>query len=132
MAGAILDIRELRALVDDFGDGVTGRLGTTMDRALLELEALAVELAPVDRGTLEASTSTQVTHATDDRVVGELVFATPYAARVHELPPESRGPLTQAKPGNMLGKAGPKYLERPLRHFVKRLPEIFAEAFKLG
>ena len=52
--------------------------------------------------------------------------------RVHELPPESRGPLTEKKPGNALGKAGPKYVERPLRHFVKRLPEIFGEALSRG
>lgn len=131
MAGAILDVGQLRRLVDDFGEGIETDLGQGMNRALAELETLAVELAPVDKGNLEASTATQVRRS-GSRVIGTLAFVTPYAARVHELPDESRGPLTRKKPGNRLGPAGPKYLERPLREFTKRLPEIFAEVIGRG
>lgn len=77
-------------------------------------EAKAVELAPVDKGNLEASSVVDVLKSAR-KVVARIAFTTPYAAEVHELPDEARGPKTRLKPGNELGPAGPKYLERVLR-----------------
>lgn len=97
-----------------------------MARALDVLEAKAVEICPVDVGNLEASTSTHIDE-TRTKTVGTLAFSTPYAARVHELPDDARGPKTQAKAGNELGPAGPKYLERALRGMQRLFPQIIRD-----
>jgi hypothetical protein len=127
--GTVLDVKALRAIADDYGDAATSALGPAMTRALNILEAQAVEICPADIGNLEASTVTEVRFK-GKRVTGELAFVTPYAAKVHELPSDARGPKTQAKPGNEFGPAGPKYLERPLRGMQKNFPEVIAEELK--
>lgn len=127
MAGpGIVDVKRLRAIMADYGKGVLSQRGPAVSRALDVLEAKAVELTPVDTGNLEASTATFVRESRT-RTVGELSFNTSYAAKVHELPPDRRGPLTQLKAGNEFGLAGPKYLERPLRGMRKLLPEIIGQ-----
>lgn len=127
--GIVLDAKALRRLVEDYGDGVIRAQDTGLARAMNILEAMAVELAPVDIGNLEASTVIRF-ELKGKGVTGRLSFVTPYAARIHELPDDARGPKTQAKAGNELGKAGPKYLERPLRQMQKDLPKIIAQEMK--
>lgn len=128
----IVDVRRLREIVADFGTGVATRQGRMVARGLDVLEAKAVELAPVDIGNLEAATSTDIRTLSRSRTVGQLSFNTPYAARVHELPQEARGPKTQQKAGNELGPAGPKYLERALQGMEREWPAIIAEEFPGG
>jgi hypothetical protein len=74
-----------------------------------EVQAKAIELAPVRTGELEGSSELTVTEGR-----AEIVFGVDYAAEAHELPESAVGPGTAAKPGNELGPAGPKFLERPL------------------
>ena len=86
----------------------------------LDLEKLAKQLAPLDRGDL---TRSGVSGVVDTRggIDGLVGFNEPYAVSVHEdMEPapgatQRRGPLTLAKPGNEFGEAGGKYLQRPLR-----------------
>lgn len=109
-----------RRAVDSIEEQGLVRLGNV-------LEAKAVELAPVDTGNLESS-SIVVTLPTRGAIMGvEVRFDAPYAATVHELPEEIRGPKTRRKPGNEYGLAGPKYLERPLRGFQRELTENLGE-----
>lgn len=112
---SILDVVRLRRLARDFGADTLDRRSQAMIRALNIFEAIAVEIAPVDLGNLEAATTVRILANRPGFVSGELVFSTPYAARVHELDADSRGPRTKAKPGNEFGPAGPKYVERALR-----------------
>jgi hypothetical protein len=115
----------LARILEEFGDAVLDTSeGQAVQRVLGDFEREAVELAPVDTGNLGGATNTSVTKR-GDAIVGTLVFATPYAAYVHELPESSRGEKTLRKPGNALGPAGPKYVERPLvrlrRDFASRV-----------
>jgi len=124
MAGpGIVDVRRLKAIAADYGKGVLSRRGPAVTRALSILEAKAVQLAPVDTGNLEASTTTSV-RETRGRTVGTLTFGASYAAKVHEMPEQARGPKTRMKPGNEFGVAGPKYLERPLRGMQAVLADL--------
>ena len=115
----IVPVEKLAAMLDEFG---AQALDTVEEQGMLRLmnalEAKAVELTPVVTGNLEASTVVRIEQR-GKRIRGTLRFGTPYAAGVHELPPDSRGPRTARKPGNEFGQAGPKYLERPLRGFQK-------------
>jgi hypothetical protein len=117
-------------MLDEFGDGALDTLeGQGFMRLMNVLEAKAVELTPVDKGTLEDSTSVHV-NRDGRKVVGTLTFNAPYASHVHELPPDKKGKRTRAKPGNEYGPAGPKYLERPLRGFVKVLAKDIGEGLQ--
>ena len=123
-------VDQLRDMLEAIGDSaLDGIEEQGMMRLMLVLETKAVQLAPVDTGNLEASTHVTV-HGGGGIVKGVLRFNAPYAARVHELPEESRGPKTRAKPGNEFGPAGPKYLERPLRGFKKELRKGLTEFLK--
>ncbi len=118
----LVPVEQLEDMLHEFGDRALDSLeDQAMQRLLNTLEAQAVELAPVDLGNLEASTSTRVDSVGGKDITGTLRFNTPYAAHVHELPDDSRGPRTRLKPGNELGAAGPKYLERPLRMMQQRM-----------
>lgn len=103
------------------------------ERAMADLmdgaETKAVQLAPVDTGNLEASTVVDVLRRARS-IIGRLAFTAPYAAEVHELPDHARGPKTQQKPGNELGLAGPKYLERVLRALQATAARSIAEAIQ--
>ncbi len=78
------------------------------------LEARSVELAPIDTGNLEAGFTVQF-RTTTSKQVALFGFTPDYAAEVHELPANARGPRTQRKAGNMYGPAGPSYLLRAMR-----------------
>jgi phage gpG-like protein len=97
----------------------------SLKRAAEEVQQKAIELAPFKTGRLENSSSIQYTETT--AVVG---FDTEYAAIVHELPEHAHGPGTLAKPGNELGPAGSKYLERPLLAMQERAKVIVTEEFE--
>lgn len=119
----LIPIEQLVAMLDEFGHQTLDKVEEQgMDRLMNILEAKAVELAPTDTGNLEGSTTVRV-HTRGDNIVGQLRFGAPYSATVHELPEHARGPLTQQKPGNEFGLAGPKYLERPLRGFQHLMQE---------
>lgn len=119
----IVDVRQLAAILDDFGQEALDTVEEQgMQRLMVTLEAKAVELTPTLTGNLEGSTSVRVEQS-GDRIKGTLRFGAPYASVVHELPPEARGPFTRNKPGNEFGQAGPKYLERPLRGFQLLMSE---------
>lgn len=124
----IVPVDQLRAIVDAIGESAIDDVeGIALQRVGLMLEAKAVELAPVDTGNLESS-STVVTRGRRGGIMAvEVRFDAPYAATVHELPEESRGPRTKKKKGNEYGLAGAKYLERPLRGFQKLLAENVGE-----
>jgi hypothetical protein len=123
-------VEQLAGMLEEFGDDAVDTLeGQGFMRVMNALEAKAVELAPVDKGTLEGSTTVRIYHE-GKRLVGLLLFNTPYASKVHELPEESRGERTRAKPGNEYGQAGPKYLERPLRGFTKVLGQDIGKALR--
>lgn len=128
---SILDVRRLAQITRDFGKATLDARAQAMLRALGEFEAISVELAPVDLGNLEAATVVRILGQSKTRIAGELAFSTPYAARVHELDADSRGPRTRAKPGNEFGPAGPKYLERGLRAMAAgRFLEIISEELR--
>ncbi len=117
-------------MLEEFGDSALDSLeGQGFMRVMNALEAKAVELAPKDKGTLEDSTTVRIYHE-GKRMVGLLLFNAPYASRVHEMPPDRIGPGTAAKPGNEYGRAGPKYLERPLRGFTKVLGRDIGKALR--
>lgn len=109
--------QDLQRLVDRFGQGALRQVTTrAVGRAGAEAEGKMVELAPVDTGNLEASSSVRTERRRGGRLLRSVIrFGAPYAATVHELPDEARGPRTRAKPGNEFGQAGPKYVERVLR-----------------
>ena len=126
----IVPIDQLVDMLDEFGDGyLKTEHGQAFGRLMNVLEAKAVELTPVDQGNLEASTVIRVEER-GDRIRGTLRFSAEYAAAVHERPEGQDGPGTLAKPGNEFGSAGPKYLERPLRGFIKELGEGMKEALQ--
>ena len=136
----IVPVDALAGILEEFGDNALDSLeGQGFLRVMNALEAKAVELTPVDKGTLEGSTTVRIYHE-GKKLVGLLLFNTPYASKVHEMPPDSIGPRTANKPGNEYGRAGPKYLERPLRGFTqamskgigKALQEIWGQAAKSG
>jgi hypothetical protein len=106
----------LRRRIDLMGEEVMAAAEQEANDVAFEVEAKAVELAPVETGNLESSSVVEVKSA-GGRVRAEIAFAAPYSAEVHELPPERRGPRTEQKPGNELGQAGPKFLERPVRAY---------------
>lgn len=127
MAKPIVPVDALLNVLGEFGHDALDTLeGQGFLRVMNVFEAKAVELAPVDTGNLEASTSVRVDRQ-GPSLVGTLEFNAPYAAIVHELPQDSRGPKTQAKRGNDLGLAGPKYVERPLRFFQEALTRDLGE-----
>lgn len=127
----ILDVRRVKAIARDYGKSTLDQRAQAMLRALGELEALSVELAPVADGNLEGSTVVEVTQNTRQRTRGEVAFNTPYAAFQHEGVDFNYGPETLAKPGNELGPPGAKYLERALREMQRgRFLEIVAEEIK--
>ncbi len=119
----ILDTRKLVAMLDEFGAQALETVQEQgMARLMNALEAKAVELTPTLTGNLEGSTTVRVEER-GSRIIGTLQFGTPYASIVHELSPDARGPFTRDKPGNEFGPAGPKYLERPLRGFQRRMSD---------
>lgn len=78
------------------------------------VEARSVELAPIKTGNLESGFRTELSRGA--RKIKVLLGFTPsYAAEVHELPKDARGPRTRAKQGNQYGPAGPGYLLRAIR-----------------
>lgn len=124
----IIPVDGLRDLLDAIGQQAVDSLE---EQGLLRLgnmlEAKAVELAPVLTGNLESSSQVVTLPAAGGIMKIEVRFNAPYAATVHELPEEIRGPKTRQKRGNEYGPAGPKYLERPLRGFQRELTENLGE-----
>lgn len=109
--------RQLRRMLRDFGervidDDVRGIMDEVGDFA----EAKMVEITPEDTGFLAGSSVVAVSEA-GAVTRAEITFNASYAAQVHELPAEARGPRTRAKRGNEYGEAGPKFVERVLRAF---------------
>ena len=124
----IVPVDGLRVLLDAIGEtAIEGLEEQGMLRIGNILEAKAVELAPVDTGNLESSSQVITSGRRGGIMRVEVRFNASYAATVHELPDEIRGPKTRKKPGNEFGPAGPKYLERPLRGFQKELTENLGE-----
>lgn len=106
---------QVQRMLREFGpDTVRNLADEGFDLALDAFEQKAVELAPVDRGDLQKFVSKRRLPRLGGLLRGRLSFTVHYAATVHELPDEARGPRTRAKPGNEFGKAGPRYLLRPL------------------
>jgi hypothetical protein len=93
------------------------------------LEAKAVELANIDTGNLESSSIVEGrrTSSGPEVLVG---FTASYAAEVHEMPFDRRGPRTREKPGNEFGPAGPGFLIRPMRGLAGRFLEVIGETLK--
>lgn len=126
----IVRVDGLLEALNEFGDASLRDVRTRGFRRLMDVvEAKAVELTPVDTGNLEASTSVEVNQR-GKKLVGSIRFGAPYAATVHEFPPNKRGPRTREKPGNEYGPAGPKYLERVIRGFQERLSRDMGEALR--
>lgn len=96
-------------------------------RAIDWVQEKAIQLTPFRTGQLERSSSTTVIEGT-----AEIVFDTDYAAQVHELPETAVGPGTREKPGNELGPAGPKYLERPMTAAQLEFPNSVVEEIRAG
>lgn len=117
----------LQRFLDSLGEVTESAVEKPLRQAIDLLEAKAVELAPVKTGNLQSSTVTRFLRS-GSRILAELAFTAPYAAEAHELPEDARGPLTQAKPGNEFGPAGPKYVERPLRGLQKQFGGIVGES----
>jgi hypothetical protein len=120
--------------IQDFDRGVQKLLRKVTNPKLIEpvldlLEAKSVELAPLDTGNLEASTAREVV-SNEHGLQAQFGFTAPYAAEVHEMPMERRGPGTRAKPGNEFGPAGPGYLIRPLRGLSKQFVALLREALE--
>jgi hypothetical protein len=110
----IVPADKLLRILNEFGTGTVRAMRTGFGRVMDEFEKDAVEVTPVKSGNLESSTVVR-TRRRGSVLDGELKFSAPYAAQVHELPENARGPRTRAKPGNAFGVAGPKWLERTLR-----------------
>lgn len=126
----VVPVDQLVELLDEFGDGfLDTEAGAAFGRLMNVLEAKAVEVTPEVSGNLASSTVVRVERR-GDMFVGSLRFATEYASWVHELMFAGQGPESVAKPGNEFGKAGPKFLERPLRGFTKELTEDMTEALR--
>jgi len=118
----VVPVARIRAMLDRFGTKAAQELERqAMERLALALEAKAVELAPVDKGDLQNSSTVAVQRRRGTMLVGIVRFTAPHAAAAHELPEHARGPGTRSKPGNEFGPAGPKYLERALRGFQGKL-----------
>jgi hypothetical protein len=125
-----LDADELRDMLNAIGDGVLDSIEEQgMLRLMNVLEAKAVQLTPVRTGNLESSTHVSV-RTRGGIVEGVLEFRAPYAATVHELPEQARGPQTRLKPGNEYGEAGPQYLARPLAGFQREMARGVADFLK--
>lgn len=110
--------RELRLMLKRYGEDVLPVVRQAVADAGVEALEKMVELAPFKTGELESSPTRTVTSSPKGRrQTVDFDFRTPYAAHVHELPMDARGPGTRAKAGNEFGPAGPKYIERVLRGF---------------
>ena len=77
-------------------------------------EGEMVKLAPHDKGYLESNVHTK-TKRSGNIIRSVITFGANYAAKVHEFPPDRRGPRTRAKPATQFGAPGPKWVERVLR-----------------
>lgn len=109
----------------------------------MDLESKAKELAPKDDGNLEGDIM-----ATEAVERGETIFAEVhagtgnsrnYALRMHEsmwpaIPANDRqfmpGPITEQRPGNEVGPAGGKYLQRPLMFYMRKYTERIADKLR--
>ena len=135
--GLRLDPRELERFKRRLGK----KFAEVSERAVADglnlLEARSVELAPVRTGNLEQSWAEQVKRSSRS-VVGTFGFGAPYAAEVHELPPDARGPRTRRKPSGKYGEAGPRYLLRAMRGVVgdgslaRRLADRYRRSIRGG
>jgi hypothetical protein len=127
-SGLSIPIDGLVEMIDEFGAGV---YATVAEQGMLRLgntlEALSVELAPHDIGDLEASTTVRVEDK-GKRIIASVTFNVSHAAAAHENPEDARGPRTRRKPGNNLGPAGPKYMERPLRFMQDAMSKNLGKA----
>lgn len=110
-----------RLLSDSAQFGLEAEREISLAAAEVVLEK-AVELAPHRTGALEDSGALAV----DGRRV-YVAFGVSYATEAHERPENAVGPGTLAKPGNELGPAGPKYLERPMVAMQDQLGRLGAE-----
>lgn len=117
----------LRALFGAMLSGPDGFTLAAMNEAVreagTEVQEKAIELAPFRTGALESSSSLEITGSR-----AEITFDVDYAAEVHELPETAVGPGTQDKPGNELGPAGPKFLERPMIAMQDKLGDFAVAA----
>ena len=108
--------KNLRKLVEQqFGkDMVDGKLVKMADNIADIYEGEMIKLAPHDKGYLESNTTVK-TRRNGSIIRSIITFGANYAAKVHEFPPEKRGPKTRAKPGTQFGAPGPKWVERVLK-----------------
>lgn len=87
----------------------------------LDLEMHATELAPIDKGWLKDHITSDKPKWRRDILEATIGANTSYATKVHErmapalgTPLIRRGEQTIERPGTKYGKAGGKYLQRPL------------------
>lgn len=113
-----------------------------------DLLGKAVELAPIDTGTLRRSGEAH-TERDAAGTTGVVSFNTPYAVRRHEEAPRKGihpryvkrgdkwvregeyinglGPITRSSPGVDGMKPGRKYLERPLKKYARKYVQHVAD-----
>lgn len=109
--------RDLARMLRDFGERtVDDDIVAGMREAGDVAETKMVEITPERTGFLAGSTVVR-TNDRRNRIETSITYGASYAAEVHELPRDARGPKTRAKGGNEFGPAGPKYIERVLRGF---------------
>lgn len=124
-------LEEVKAALDRFEAEAISDLTRAMDENGEHLLARSQELAPLDSGDLTGSGTKPPAKSNPvlKEVSVEVGFNKVYAARMHE-DVYSPGPLTRSKPGNEAGKAGRKYLERPLKYWTEYYMSNLADALR--
>lgn len=106
-----------RAITDE----IRGRLRQGVALSAERLLALSAEQVPLDEGTLQGSGSVSTPLASRDEIVSQVVYDTPYAARLHEHPEY-----------NFQGGRKGKYLEDPALENKGELGDIIRKEVRGG
>lgn len=113
-----MSMEEIRANIARVKNKIMNELEKDMQTIVLDLQAEAQKKAPVDTGDLRGSASSKVTKS-DDGVLGNVGFNTPYALKQHEN-------LNLSHPRG--GEA--KYLENPMKERSGKYKDYVGETVR--
>ena len=132
-----LDIKRFFKRLTEYERKVRDAQFEGMNDNRLDLEKWATLLAPIDKGTLQRSKVSTKPRWRRGMLEASIGFNVSYASKVHEtmlpaigMPQMRPGPTTKDKPVTPYGKAGGKYLERPLLQSKIRYTKHIADKVK--
>lgn len=131
--GFEIDDKDFVMKVTQIGERVPKAALKAVQKSTLDLEMIATNIAPIDKGTLRGSANAEVQNK-GLWIVGEVAFSAVnngfnYAIWTHEYTYEL-GPQSKAAPGFAGYSVGNKYLSRPLEGESSKYFRWWADAIK--